>query len=126
LDTILGGVVVETGKDYLKYLSEKVGVAPDKVFDSLVQNEFAYGVTSGIVFIILFWGSIFLVRYSAKRKKQEGWHSSWEVGIIIGLLAAAGFLGGLGNSVHHIMSPESYAIKDIYQIVEEGTWNYDD
>lgn len=111
--------------DYLNQLSNELGVPPEQVMDSFVQNEYHYGLTASIGGIIVFWTVVFFARYFFTRYKQQRSHESFEILMFIALVAAFFTLIFTANAVHHILAPEGYAMKDLYNIVVNKAWSGD-
>lgn len=111
---------------YLEHLSSQLGVPEDQVFDSLVKSEFSYGVVAAFVslFIVLF--ALWVLRFSYKQWKKDTYdNDGWIFGMVFAPLVMIGALIFTGNAAHHIMSPESYALQNIYQIVVDDSWSND-
>lgn len=116
---------MEAKGKYLSHLSEKLGVSEDKIFNSLVQSEYAYGVTATIVAIVVFWIAVWTARICYRKAKEEP-YAMWDMATIGCVALILAMIATAGNGVHHIMSPESYAIEKVYQIVEEDYWEIAD
>lgn len=112
--------------NHLKELATELGVPPEEVMDSLIQFEYHYGIVASLAGIILFWGAIFFLRYTALRYKNQYGHESWEFGVFVSSLLAFAFLVFTANSLHHFLAPELYAMEELYHIVVNEAWKSQD
>jgi hypothetical protein len=110
--------MVENKQTMLAELSNRMGIPEEKIFESFVQSEYSYGVTAALVSIIIFWIAVWCFRKGVKIGGDAGVILAVISGIvmIISLSVAA-------NAVHHIMSPESYAIEKVYKVAVQGHWD---
>lgn len=108
-----------TTTHYLNTKAERLGMEPDALFETMVQNEYAYGITAACVGIVLFWTLLYLFRIFNKNY-NDSYDEGWLFGVIFAPILAVMAILFAANGVHHILTPESYAIEDLeYEMDEE-------
>jgi hypothetical protein len=111
--------ILEDKQTMLAKLSTQMGIPEDKIFESFTRSEYSYGVTTAIVTITIFWIAVWAFR---KALKMGATDAGITVGILGGVIMVI-TLSIAANAVHHIMSPESYAIEKVYKVAIQGDWD---
>ena len=116
--------IYEKATEYIETLASSLGVAAEHVYGILVRQQVAEGVTTlimfGVIYLIL---GIILVVSAKKSDFTYDCLANYIAVIAVILMVFAAVIGllTLGGAIMKVMNPEYYAIKEIMDVIKGAT-----
>ncbi|BCO16248.1 putative membrane protein_gp195 [Bacillus phage vB_BceM_WH1] len=114
---------------YIDQFAAKLGTTSEYIFEILVKQQIAAGISGIIFFAVLLIISLVSIKLGVKWFKMDSRRGDWDYqymamwASIIGLVVLLLSLAGIGYNIRLIINPEYYAIQDIVNFIKEKVGN---